>query len=257
MRYVFAPLILAIALVSTMPAPASAQSADEIVEKHLAALGGRAALTKLTSRKATGTVTFETAGGEFKGPIELYNKAPNKARALIKLDLSAVGAPEPMVIDQRFNGTTGHTSNNLQGDTDITGNQLENMKNNFFPSSLLNYKASGATLAVQPRESIDGKEYLVLVMTPKIGSAVKMYFDPATYLLEQTSAKVSSPEQGEFEQVNRVSDYRDVGGLKMAFKSVATSPQQVVTITLDKIESNPALDDAMFSKAAGPLPSVR
>jgi hypothetical protein len=35
---------------------AAAQTADEIVEKHLAAIGGRAALSKLTSRMMAGTI---------------------------------------------------------------------------------------------------------------------------------------------------------------------------------------------------------
>jgi hypothetical protein len=241
--------MLMLALVSVMPAAAAAQSADEIVEKHLAALGGREALAKLTSRKATGTVVFTTAGGEFKGPIELYNKAPNKARALIKLDLSAVGAPEPMVIDQRFNGTVGHTSNNLQGDTEISGNQLENKKNNMFPSSLLNYKTNGVKLDVQPKETVEGKEYIVLLMTPKSGSAVKMYLDPATYLVERTWAKITSPDLGEFEQTGHVSDYRVVDGIKMPFKSINSSPQQTVTILIEKVENNVAIDEALFSRA--------
>ena len=34
-------------------------TADEIIEKHLAAIGGRDALAKLTSQKATGTMTIK------------------------------------------------------------------------------------------------------------------------------------------------------------------------------------------------------
>src|SRR5687767_954000 len=246
MRHALLPLVLALTLVPAMPLPAAVQSADEIVEKHLAALGGRDALAKLTSRKATGTVVFAAGGGEFKGPIELYNKAPNKARALIKLDLSSAGMTDPMVIDQRFDGTSGRTSNSVQGDTDIAGNQLENMKNNMFPSSLLNYKANGVKVDLQPKETVDGKEYIVLQMTPKSGSAVKMYLDPATYLVARTWAKITSPELGEFEQIGQVSDYRVVDGIKMPFKSVNTTPQQTVTIVLEKVENNVPIDDAIF-----------
>ena len=250
MRQVFVPLVLALVLLPALPLPAAVQSADEIVEKHLAALGGREALSKLTSRRATGTVVFATGGGEFKGPIELYNKAPNKARALIKLDLSSAGMTDPMVIDQRFDGTSGRTSNSVQGDTDISGNQLENMKNNMFPSSLLNYKANGLKVDLLPKETVEGKEYIVLQMTPKSGSTVKMYLDPATYLVARTLAKVSSPDLGEFEQAGQVSDYRVVGGIKMPFKSVNSTPQQTVTIVLEKVENNVVIDDAMFKGGA-------
>jgi hypothetical protein len=83
----------------------AAQTADEIVEKHLAAIGGRAALSKLTSRVMAGTITVATPAGEFSGPIEIWNQAPNKVRTLINLDLSNVGVGK-MTIDQRFDGTT-------------------------------------------------------------------------------------------------------------------------------------------------------
>ena len=36
--------------------PSLAQTVDDIIEKHLTATGGRAALTKLTSRTSSGTV---------------------------------------------------------------------------------------------------------------------------------------------------------------------------------------------------------
>src|SRR6185295_12160740 len=85
---------------------AHAQTADEIVEKHLAAIGGRAALAKLKSRTMTGTITVSTPGGDISGPVELVAQAMNKSRMLIKLDLSALGAGQ-MVFDQRFNGETG------------------------------------------------------------------------------------------------------------------------------------------------------
>ncbi|HET9359950.1 MAG TPA: hypothetical protein VFO58_09375, partial [Vicinamibacterales bacterium] len=71
---------------------AAAQTADEIIEKHLAAAGGRAALGKLTSRSMAGTITLSTPGGELSGPFEILSQAPNKSRTLITLDLTALGA---------------------------------------------------------------------------------------------------------------------------------------------------------------------
>ena len=72
--------------------PCLAQTADEIIEKHLAATGGRAALSKVTSRVSNGTITLTTPIGDLKGTIELYQKKPNKSRKLIKLDETALRA---------------------------------------------------------------------------------------------------------------------------------------------------------------------
>ena len=46
-----------------------AQTADEIVEKSIAALGGRAAHAKVKSRFATGTIVLSTPGGDIEYEI--------------------------------------------------------------------------------------------------------------------------------------------------------------------------------------------
>ena len=130
--------------------PSLAQTADEIIEKHLAATGGRAALSKVTSRVSNGTITVTTPIGDLKGTIELYQKKPNKTRTLIKLDATALGGGQ-IVSDQRFDGTNGYVIDSFQGNRDITGDQLDAMKSGGFPTPFLNYKESG--LAVSARQS--------------------------------------------------------------------------------------------------------
>src|ERR1043165_5092697 len=97
-------VLLALAAFVVLPATAvRAQTADEVIEKSVAAQGGRAALGKLTSRSASGTITIGTPVGDITGTIELYNKLPNKARTLVKADLSSLGAGQ-ITQDQRFDG---------------------------------------------------------------------------------------------------------------------------------------------------------
>jgi hypothetical protein len=72
-------VLAALAILHSTSGSAAVQTADEIVEKHLAALGGRAALGKLTSRRATGTVTLSTQAGDIPGTVELSAK-PISAR---------------------------------------------------------------------------------------------------------------------------------------------------------------------------------
>ena len=54
---------------------ASAQTADEIIEKSIAAIGGRAAHAKLKSRATLGTILLGTPAGEIPGTIEVLNAA--------------------------------------------------------------------------------------------------------------------------------------------------------------------------------------
>lgn len=232
-----------------MAGRASAQTADEIVEKHLAALGGRDALGKITSRRSIGTMTIATPGGDLSGPIEISAKAPNKARVVIQLDLSAVGAAGTMTIEQKFDGTAGWALNSMQGDSEITGNQLDNMRNNTLPSALLTYKAAGTKIEVLPKEQIAGQDVIVLRVTPKAGSVARLFLDAQTYLLVRTVATVNAPQLGgDIEQTGEFSDYRAVDGVKVAFHVVNSNPLQTGTIKLTKVEHNVAIDDAIFVK---------
>jgi outer membrane lipoprotein-sorting protein len=245
-RYALA-LTFAIGAVASTSGGAAVQTADEVIEKHLAALGGRSALEKLTTRRATGTVTITTPNGNLAGPIEISNKSPNKTLALMTLDLSAVGVSDTMTLQQKFDGTAGWMINSLQGDTPITGNQLENMRNATFPSPLLNYKGAGTRVELLPRATVAGTEYLALRLTPKSGSVVTHYLDPSTYLVMRSAAKVNSPDFGDLDNTSEISDYRDVSGIKVPFHVVNANQAQSITIKIDKVEHNVPLDDAIFS----------
>jgi hypothetical protein len=66
--------LLLIAMAALIVLPASrvhAQTADDVVEKYLTAIGGRDTLGKLTSRTATGTISVTTPAGDLTGTIEL------------------------------------------------------------------------------------------------------------------------------------------------------------------------------------------
>jgi hypothetical protein len=240
--------ILWLLVLSTSGTPAAAQTADTAIEKYLSAIGGREALGKLTSRRSSGTVTLSAAGQQFAGTVEILLKTPNKSRALITLDLSAFGGA-PMTIDQRFDGTSGYVLNSVQGTMEVSGNQLENMRNNVFPTLLLDYKAAGAKAEVLPNDKLDGKDVVVLLFTPRTGSASRLFFDAETNLLVRSVTRINSPQAGgDVEQTTDVSDYRPADGVKVPYHVVNTSPTQTLSITLTKVEHNVVIDDTVFLK---------
>ena len=67
----FSRALIAAALSFGSVTVSAAQTADEVVEKHLTALGGRAALEKLTSRTITGTIVLTIDAGDLNRPLDV------------------------------------------------------------------------------------------------------------------------------------------------------------------------------------------
>jgi outer membrane lipoprotein-sorting protein len=240
--------VVALAVVLAWAPGALAQSADELVEKHLAAVGGRAALAKITSQVASGTVAISAQGADIGGTIEITKKAPNKSRTVMKLDLSAVGGSE-MVVDQRCDGKTAFTSNSLQGDREITGSQLQNMLNASLPTPLLTYKEAGGKMELQGQDKAGGRAVFVLLYTPKAGPASKLFIDAETFLVARTVTTLDVPGAGgTVEQTTDLGDYRVVDGVKTAFSVTVAGAAQTIVITLTKAEFNTPIDDAVFGR---------
>ena len=217
---------LAVAVVVLLSAHAAwAQTAEEVIEKSLAALGGRAAHAKIKTRSMAGTITLGTPAGDIPGTIEILNALPNKTRTLIKADLTSLGAG-PLVIDQRFDGQSGYALDTLQGNREITGNQLDNMRNTGFPHAFLTYKDLGITAKLQGKEKLGDREFYVLVFEPTAGSTIRQYIDAQSFIPTRFVMKVNVPQMGDIEQTTELSDYRDVDGIKLPFKLASSSSLQ-------------------------------
>jgi hypothetical protein len=194
-----------------------------------------------------GTITLSTPAGELSGPFELLNQAPNKSRTLITLDLTAFGAGK-MVFDERFDGTTGYVIDTMQGNRDLTGNQLENLKNEMFPTPLLDYKTRGATVELGGKEKVGDRDAYLLTLRPKTGPATRRYIDAESYLEVRTISTVDAPQVGEFEQTIDFLDYREADGLKVPFQVRGTSSFQTFTVNVAKVEHGLTIDQSLFSK---------
>jgi len=239
--------LLTVVVVLSWSHLAAAQTAEDIINKSITAMGGRAAMEKIKTRTMSGALTLGTPAGDISGTIQIQNAAPNKTRTLIKADLSSLGAG-PLEVDQRFDGNTGYVLDSLQGDRPITGNQLDNMKNGGFPHTFLTYKANGISVSLAGKEKVGDRDAYVLVFEPTTGSPVRHYIDAESYLEIQTRVKTNIPQVGDLEQTSRTSDYRDVDGVKLPFKIEVSSAVQSFTIIISKVEHNTPIDDKLFVK---------
>ena len=226
-----------------------AQTPEEIIEKHLAAVGGRTALTKLTSRVITGSLVMNSPVGDLQGTVEVYSKSPNKSRTLVKLDVPGIGQ---IVDDQRFDGAAGYVTNSFTGNREITGEALAAMRNGTFPSPLLNYKENGATLTLAGEEKVGAKDAYVIRATPKVGPTVRLFFDKENFMLVKTVTTINVPELGgAVDQVVEYSDFKDVEGIKTPYTTKTANPAQTGVSTVKDVKYNVPIDDSSFLKPAG------
>jgi len=247
-KHLFVPALTALLLF--VPGLVGAQTADEIVDKALTAMGGRAALGKLTSRTSTGGISVSTPAGDVTGTIELYNKAPNKSRSVVKIDLSNLGLGQ-VLQDQRFDGVVGYAIDSLNGNRDITGDQLETMRSTTFPTPLLGYKEAGARVELIGKEKVGDKDAYVLRFTPKTAPASRIFVDAESYIVVKTIITLNVPQLGtDVEQTSIFTDIRDVDGVKVPFRVQSVNQLQSLTITLTKVEHNTPIADSMFAKPA-------
>jgi outer membrane lipoprotein-sorting protein len=243
---------LLVALVLGGAGTARAQTVDDVVNKVVAALGGREALNKITSRSTSGKISVSTAAGEIPGTVEVSNQAPNKIRTLISLDLSSLGAGA-LTLDRRFDGSAGYVMDSMQGNRDITGDELANMKNADFPTPLLRYKERGMKIELGPKEKVGEHDTQVLLIAPQAGPPSKLYVDTQTWLPARVVQTLELPEVGRIEQTTDLSDYRVVDGVKVPFAIHTVSTAQTISISLDKVEHNVKIDTALFGKPGGGL----
>lgn len=242
-----ARLIAGVTLMLLSATPAIAQTADEIVEKHLAAIGGREALGRIRTRVSTGTVTVTTPVGDLAGTVDAFATAPDKSRTLVKVDVTALGAGI-VTNDQRFDGTTGYVIDSLNGDRDITGTQLDALKNNGFPTAWLDYKTRGHAVALSGKEMLGARPVFVLEVTPKAGPKMRSWIDAETFMILKTSVTVDAPAVGPVEQIMEFDDYRTVDGVKVPFLVKSINSLQTVTGVLTDVKHNVEIDEASFRK---------
>ena len=123
------------------------------------------------------------------------------------------------------------------------------MRNAGFPHPFLSYKESGFTVKLQGKEKVGTGEAFVVWMEPTTGSTIRQYIDAETFLPVRFVVRVNVPElNADIEQTTDLSAYRDVDGVKLAFKLASSSSAQSFTVDVAKVEHNVPVDDKVFVK---------
>jgi hypothetical protein len=235
---------------SVAPKPAL-PTVDQVLAKYVEALGGEAALRKVTGRVITGTQYIPTGpGGTTPTPaaVERYQKAPNLAVTIYRAPAYA--------ISEGFDGTTAWSQNQAGRVTEPVKLDIGRAARAADLYEPLNLKKQYAQLTVRGIETVNGRDAYLVVGIPHDDKPESLYFDTQTGLLlrKQTVLPTpigDSPFQMDFE------DYRDTGsGVKIPFvihmnpANPRTELAPDATLRITKVEDNTAIDSAKFVKPA-------
>jgi hypothetical protein len=211
-----------------------AQTADDVINKHIAAIGGKEAWAKLNSMIMTGNLKVQ--GTDIQMKFTVLN------RKGLRQDITAMGMSgytiltptagwqfmpfqgqkqaEPMTADDIKEG---------QSDLDIEGN-------------LINYKDKGHTVEYLGTDDVDGIDAYKIKETLKSGKVETVYIDPKTYYIMKVVSKQKANGR-EMDVTNEFSNYQKLPegivvpmGIKSNFGDLA----------INKVEVNSVIDEAIF-----------
>jgi hypothetical protein len=221
-------------------APAAAlPSARSIIDRHIAAVGGKAALTKHSSMRLTGTISMPANG--ISGPLEVFAARPNKT--LTKVTLGGFGD----VLDG-FDGKVGWTINPMTGPMLAQGNELAQKAFDAEFNSELRDPSRYESITTVAETSFDGRQTYKVSLKRKGGGEDIEYFDVKTGLKAGGEITRDSPN-GPLTLTQVTSDYKQFGHLLQpsTLKQTTMGIEQIITVTSIEYDK---VDPAVFELPA-------
>lgn len=211
-----------------------AQNVDEIVGKHIEALGGKTVLNSIKSIYVESTVEF------------MGNEAPSTTYILngkgYKNELDFNGTKIVQCVTEKG----GWAINPMAGATTpqaIPADQLKNYQLQLhIGGPLMDYAAKGYKAELIGKDSSSYK----IRLTADNGIDMMYFIDQKSYLINKAVSKVSMGGQ-EIETTAAFSDYKKTdAGYTLAYTQQVILPQVTLNITNKKVEMNKDIDPAIF-----------
>lgn len=226
---------LAAALLLT-PLAAGAQSmpsAREIVDRHIEASGGRAALERANTSVSEGT--FNLPGAGLTGQLKTMS-APNRMR--MQIDLPGLGT-----LLSGFDGTTAWGMDPIQGTRVMEGPERAAVVDGTKPGAAFRDSTVVSEMRTVAQDTIEGVACWKVAMKWKSGRESEDCFSVDTGLLHASTATQESP-MGAISVTTVMKDYKEFGGVRVPTRIEQNVGGQQAVMTIDKVEIGQVPADA-------------
>lgn len=230
--------LLAFLIIAVFTNSVSAQTVDDIVAKHVKAMGGEK-LGKLQSMKIS-------------AEMDIMNmKVPITTIIVQNKGFRSESTVQGMTVVQAVSGNAGWTINPMAGNTKPTAlpeDAVKSLANETDLTGLYNYKEKGYKVTLDGEEDLAGAKVYKVTMTLPSGVRRINYISKDTYYILKIVAQTSMNGQ-EIMSENVQSDFRAVDGIYYPFSSEVTTsamPGTKMGLKITTLEVNPQVDPKIF-----------
>jgi hypothetical protein len=214
-----------------------AQTAEEIVVKHIDALGGKAVIDKIRTQVVEAELSV------------MGTTLPSISTLLVGKGFKNVSNFNGQDIIQCITPTGGWMINPLQGMTDaqpLPDDQVKAAQSALYVGGdLFDYKSRGSKVELVGRENADGANTYKIKLISQDGKESFYYIDPTTYYIvkRQSTSNINGED---VTAESKFSNYKKTDfGLVMPYTTVANQGFEI-TITVNKVEFNKEVDPKIF-----------
>jgi outer membrane lipoprotein-sorting protein len=210
-----------------------AQTADEIIQKHIDAIGGADNWRKINTMTMQGSSDM----GGMKIPITM-STIHKKA---LRVEFEVQGMKGIQVVTDK----DGWSLMPFMGQTKAEPTPEEQLKSAQseldIQGDLIDYAAKGNEVEALGEEEVDGVETYKIKLTEANKNETTYFFDKENYMILKAVLKATIQGQ-EVEQATSFGNYKKVGDITMPYSM--TGPMGVMEIT--DIKVNPTIDSTIF-----------
>lgn len=208
-----------------------------VIANFIEATGGEMAHKAVESIVVNATMSVAAMNMEGK----MYT-AQNATHSYSKVDIPAFGSE-----------ATGHDGTTVWKVSDMTGPEIidDARKDMTLRTSKLNtmltLEEDNESVEYGGTEEFNGEECHVIVLKNGEEEPAYYYFSVESSLQMGTKITVVDPNQGAMEIVTKLSDYKEVAGVKIPHSSTADLPMGISMVTvIDSYEVNAEIDAKLF-----------